>query len=83
MDDCNWLEAMLDHNFCVYFNVIAKIYVYHLCDKPLTSNKTNKFKIEYDDGYVIQNTRRDKELPICIDIGGQIISRDMTGNYLK
>ena len=22
--------------------------------------------------------RQDKELPICIDIGGQIISRDMT-----
>jgi hypothetical protein len=78
MDDYNWLEAMLDHNFCVYFNVIAKIYVYHLCDKPLTFNKTNKFKIEYDDGYIIQDSRRDKELPICIDIGGQIISRDMT-----
>ena len=53
MDDCNWLEAMLDYNFCVYSNVIAKIYVYRLCDKPLTSNKTNKFKIESDDGYVI------------------------------
>ena len=45
----------MDHTFCVYFNVIAKIYVYRLCDKPLTSNKTNKFKIEYDDKYVIQN----------------------------
>ena len=55
MDDCNWLEAIMNHTFCVYFDVIAKIYVYRLCDKPLTSNKTNKFKIEYHDGYVIQN----------------------------
>ena len=54
MDDCNWQEAIMDHNFCVYFNIIAKIYVYCLCDKPLTSNKTNKFKIEYD-GTRIQN----------------------------
>ena len=83
MDNCNWLEAIMDHNFCVYFNVIAKIYVYYLCEKPLTSNKTNKFNIEYDDGTLYKIYTLRQRITYLYRYRRTDYIKRYDGNYLK